>query len=216
MLEQDISGLVKWQAGHEVLYRFRRLDGSLGTVHPARVIADDGEGVRCWVLPGTTIRITTSPDGRTPRELPMYERFTGQRVPARSIWRSHPTMRLVFERHWSSVWWFFEPDGTFRDWYVNLEVPLGRDATGMDRADGVLDVVVSRDGKWSWKDEDEAEAAVEAGRFNSWQMRRLRDEGERMIALAEAGRFPFDGTYCDSRPDPRWSLPHLPADLLET
>ncbi|EQD81667.1 hypothetical protein N599_34900, partial [Saccharopolyspora erythraea D] len=129
----DMSGvgqrsLPAWNYGQEVLYRFLRLDGSMGTVHPARVLADDGETLLCWVLPGTSIRVTTSPDGRNPRDLPMAERFGGVRVPARSIWRGTPTLRMVFENEWSSVWWFFEPDGTFRNWYVNLEMPLGRDA----------------------------------------------------------------------------------------
>lgn len=218
MIEQEITKHGRrfaWREGHEILYRFVRLDGSLGTVHPARVVSDNGECLRCWVLPGTPIRITTSPDGRTPRDLPLDERFAGKRVPALSTWRTHPTMRLVFERRWSSVWWFFEPDGTFRDWYVNLEMPLGRDSTGLNRVDGVLDLVVSPDGKWEWKDEDEVPAAMRAGRFQWWQMDRLRAEGERMIALAEGGRFPFDGTYCDLGPDPAWSLPELPAQLLE-
>jgi hypothetical protein len=31
-----------------------------------------------------------------------------------------------------------------------------------------------------------------------------------MIALAEAGRFPFDGTWTDFRPDPAWPAPTLP------
>jgi hypothetical protein len=206
--------MARWQAGQEVLYRFRRLDGSLGTVHPARVVADDADRLLCWVLPGTPIRITTAPDGRTPRELPLHERFAGKRVPARSVWRDNPTLRLVHPRNWSSVWWFFTPDGTFRHWYVNLEVPLGSDQTGVDRVDGVLDVEVFPDGRWAWKDEHEVAAAMKAGRFDATHLRRLRAEGERMIELAEAGRFPFDGTHCDARPDPSWTLPSLPPDLL--
>lgn len=205
---------IRWLPGEEVLYRFWRLDGSLGTVHPARVVSDDEDRMLCWVLPGTPIRITTSPDGRTPRDLPMDERFSGRRVPASSTWHGTSTLRLVHAHHWSSVWWFFEPDGTFRNWYVNLEVPQGRDATGVNRVDGVLDVEVFPGGRWEWKDEDEVEAALAAGRFTRAQMARLRAEGERLIALAEARRFPFDGTYCDARPDPGWTLPSLPVGLL--
>jgi hypothetical protein len=210
-----MAELVTWKPGQDVLYRFRRLDGSLGAVHPARVVEDDGERLLCWVLAGTTIRMTTAPDGRPPRDLPLEQRFRAARVPRRGTWRTHSTLRLVFERQWASVWWFFEPDGTFRDWYVNLEVPLGRDSAGFDRADGVLDLEVRPDLRWSWKDEDEAVAAVAAGRFDPVQMRQLRAEGERWIALAESGRFPFDGTYCDAVPEPSWTLPELPLDLLD-
>lgn len=216
MLDQScaVRELSRWMPGSEVLYRFWRLDGSLGTVHPARVVSDDEDELLCWVLPGTRIRITTSPDGRDRRDLPLRERFSGPRVPVGSVWRGTPTLRLVHEKHWSSVWWFFEPDGTFRNWYVNLEIPLGRDAWGVDRVDGVLDVEVFPGGSWRWKDEDEVEAALAAGRFTAAQMARLRAEGERMIALAEAGRFPFDGSYCNARPERGWTLPSLPPALL--
>lgn len=200
--------------GSDVLYSFWRLDGSLGTVHPGRVVGDDGDQLLCWVLAGTPIRTTTSPDGRGPRDMPLGERFSGPRVPRRSTWRGTSTLRLVYEHHWSSVWWFFDADGTFRNWYVNLEVPLGRDEAGVRRVDGVLDVEVLPDGTWSWKDEHELPAAVAAGRFDRQHAEELRAEGERMIKLAEDGRFPFDGTYCDSAPDPRWALPELPESVL--
>ncbi|HEX4700741.1 MAG TPA: DUF402 domain-containing protein, partial [Pseudonocardiaceae bacterium] len=120
---------------------------------------------------------------------------------------------LIAESEWSSLWWFFEPDGTFRCWYVNLEIPRGRTDYTTDRVDGVLDVAVAPDRSWRWKDEDEANAAVAAGRINAAQLSRLRTEGERLIALVEAGAFPFDGTWCDFRPDPAWERPTLPAGL---
>ena len=35
-------------------------------------------------------------------------------------------------------------------------------------------------------------------------------EGRRVIKIAEAGEFPFDGTWTDFRPDPSWPIPELP------
>jgi len=32
-------------------------------------------------------------------------------------------------------------------------------------------------------------------------------EGRRVIPMIEAGEFPFDGTWCDFRPDPSWTWP---------
>jgi len=61
----------------------------------------------------------------------------------------------------------------------------------------VLDVWVEPTGSWRWKDEDEFAAAIQAGRFADGQAEMLRAEGERMIALAEAGTFPFDGSHTD-------------------
>jgi len=44
-----------------------------------------------------------------------------------------------------------------------------------------------------------------------WWMFNIRAEGERVIADIEAARFPFDGTWCDFRPDPAWPTPVLPS-----
>jgi predicted RNA-binding protein associated with RNAse of E/G family len=122
---------------------------------------------------------------------------------------------VITESDWSSVWWFFAESGEFRGWYVNLEIPLGRTELGTDRIDGALDVTVDPHRRWQWKDEDEAAAAVEAGRLGAEQLARLRAEGERLIGLAEAGAFPFDGTWCDFRPDPGWPAPALPPGVLD-
>ncbi|MBP2473819.1 hypothetical protein JOF53_002691 [Crossiella equi] len=202
-----------WQPGEQVLYRFRRLDGSLGSVTPARVLADDGAQLVCWIPDGTPVRATRLADGRHQREAPLAERFRLPRVPVLSSWHGHSNLRLVDENAWSSVWWFFEPDGRFRHWYVNLEIPVGRGEGYVDRVDGVLDVVVEPDRGWEWKDEDEAEEAVAAGMFTAGQMARLRAEGERMIALAERGAFPFDGSWCDFAPEPEWPKPVLPEEI---
>ena len=32
-----------------------------------------------------------------------------------------------------------------------------------------------------------------------------------MIKIAEAGEFPFDGTWTDFVPDPSWELPTMPV-----
>src|SRR5262249_11791881 len=40
----------------------------------------------------------------------------------------------------------------------------------------------------------------------------VRAEGERLVKLAEAGEFPFDGTMSEFRPDPLWAAPpDMPA-----
>ncbi|HEX4722740.1 MAG TPA: DUF402 domain-containing protein, partial [Pseudonocardiaceae bacterium] len=104
-------------------------------------------------------------------------------------------------------------DGTFVDWYVNLELPRGRTEFSTDRVDGVLDVVVASDRSWRWKDEHEIDAALAAGRIDADDLVLLRAEGKRLAALAEAGSFPFDGTWCDFRPDPDWTPPAMPAEL---
>lgn len=203
-----------WTPGDTVVERFLRPDGSIGQHHPLRVIADDGTVLLGWLPADTPIVGSRLADGRLFREAPLEERFRVSRVRVPDFWRDTSTLRRIADDEWSSVWWFFDADGRFLNWYVNLEVPLGRTASGPDRIDGILDVAVEPGGRWQWKDEDEAEEAVLAGRITAAQLRRLRAEGERIGALADAGQFPFDGTWTDFRPDPDWPAPGLPEGLL--
>jgi hypothetical protein len=203
----------RWQPGETVVERFLRPDGTVGQRHPLRVISDDGRALLGWIPAGTEIVGSRLVDGRSLREAPLAERFRIPREQIRDTWRGTSNLRLVTEGEWSSVWWFFDLTGEFLSWYVNLEIPLGRTAAGPDRIDGVLDLEVGAGGRWRWKDEDEAGEAVLAGRLTTVQAARLRAEGERLAALAEAGAFPFDGTWTDFRPDPGWPAPRLPGGL---
>ncbi len=203
-----------WAPGEQALYRFRRLDGSISQIHPLRVVSDDGRQLIGWLPPDTPIRGTRLAGGRDQREATLGERFRLPREAFASTWRNTANVRLVDEQAWSSVWWFFSPTGEFTGWYVNLEIPLGRTEHTLDRVDGVLDVRVEPDLTCSWKDEDEADAAVEAGLFTAAQMSELRREGDRMISLAQRGEFPFDGSWCEFRPDPSWPLPTLSEEIV--
>lgn len=203
-----------WTPGDTVVERFLRPDGSIGQHHPLRVISDDGQVLLGWLPADTPIIGSRLADGRSLREAPLEERFRVPRVRVPDLWRDTSTLRRIADDEWSSVWWFFGADGRFLNWYVNLEVPLGRTPAGPDRIDGILDVAVEPGGRWEWKDEDEAEEAVLTGRITVEQLDRLRAEGERIGALADAGRFPFDGTWTDFRPDPAWPPPGLPDGLL--
>ncbi|AHH95319.1 DUF402 domain-containing protein [Kutzneria viridogrisea] len=200
-----------WTEGDTALLRFCRLDGSLGQVHPLRVLSDDGQRLVGWLPRDTPIVGTRLEDGTDPRDLPLEVRFTTPRKRFPDTWRRTSTLRVVDDNEWSSTWWFFDSAGEFLGWYVNLEIPLGRGESTVDRVDGALDVWVEPDRRWEWKDEDEADASVDAGRMTAEHLAQLRAEGERLIALAEAARFPFDGTWCDFRPDPSWPAPTLPA-----
>ena len=174
------------------------MDGTTGAVHPMTVMSDDGGLLLGWVPVGTPIRKAVLTDGRDIRAAALDQRFRLPRKLIDATWTGTSTLRLIDEHHWSSVWWFFDGvSGAFTGWYVNLEIPLGRTASRVVRCDGILDLRVDRDRNWRWKDEDELGAALDAGRISREQATMLRLEGERMGALADAGRFPFDGTHTD-------------------
>ncbi|PXY21844.1 hypothetical protein BAY59_29980 [Prauserella coralliicola] len=205
---------MRWDPGETAVLTFLRPDASIGQQHPLRVLSDDGTRLLGWLPSGTRIVGSRLSDGRHQRDAPLAERFVAPRRRVHDRRHGTSTLRLVCEDAWSSVWWFFDEAGEFTGWYVNLEIPRGRDAHGPRRIDGVLDVDVAPDLSWEWKDEDEAEAALRAGRLTERELALLREEGLRVAALAEAGAFPFDGTFTDFRPDPEWPEPELPDELL--
>ena len=79
---------------------------------------------------------------------------------------------------------------------------------GVDVVDQDLDVVVRPDRSWQWKDEDEfTERLAFPDHYWVTDEKAVRAEGARVIALAEAGEFPFDGTWCDFVPPADWTSP---------
>lgn len=125
-------------------------------------------------------------------------------------WQEYDILVLMPPVAAYSVWWFFR-DGVFAGWYVNLEEPHVRRPDGVDTNDLILDIVVTPQRQWEWKDTDEfAERIGNPLYFDRATAGIVRAEGERLIKLIEAGEFPFDGTYTDFRPDRRWSRLRLP------
>ncbi|TYC20642.1 DUF402 domain-containing protein [Micromonospora sp. MP36] len=113
-----------------------------------------------------------------------------------------------------SVWWFFQA-GTFAGWYVNLETPYTRGPAGVDTNDQLLDIVVTPQRRWEWKDTDEFEARIGHPLYlDQATAAAVRAEADRVITRIEAGDFPFDGTHTDFRPEEGWPALRLSADAV--
>jgi predicted RNA-binding protein associated with RNAse of E/G family len=186
-----------------------------GGLLPMRVVQHRPDGLLLWAPTGTRGWHLDMPDGRTMVRTPLAEWSATRRVPVphtvnHGLLSWHPPGRDY------SIRWFFAPDGRFRKWYANLEAPAvaWRDpgVAGIDTVDWDLDVVVHPDRRWEWKDEDEFTARLaEPDAYWVDDADRVRAAGKAVVALVEAGVFPFDGTWCDFRPDPSW--PPLPVEL---
>jgi hypothetical protein len=206
-----------FDVGQVIVRRYYRARDGLIIVQCCRVVADDEQGLRLWMPVGSRNRRLVTVDGRRFDETPRPEWDASGKVLAERPTSRHglllwmpPVTRPVTA--WHSVSWFFDPDGTFAGWYVNLESPAVRWSSGLDLVDHDLDVWVARNRTWRWKDEDEFDEATRDGAdWSADEAVEIRAEGGRLTKLAEAGEFPFDGTWCDFRPDPAWRLPDLPA-----
>jgi hypothetical protein len=85
---------------------------------------------------------------------------------------------------------FWHDDGSFANWYVNFEAPRTRSGNRIDTIDWHLDLLISPDRQPTWKDEDEAQAALEAGhlRRQDYDTARTAGQHQRPAALARADR----------------------------
>lgn len=183
----------------------------------ARVVAHDELGLRLWIARGSAAALSVAQDGRTIRDMPFEEWIEQRQVLNELPWWGPNLLMFVPPDRAHSVWWFWDARDEFVGWYINLEEPsvgwTRGGLAGVDVTDQDLDVWVYPDRTWEWKDEDEFEERL-AFPDNYWvtDPDAVRAEGEQVIKLVEAGLFPFDGTWCDFRPDPAWRvLAELPA-----
>ncbi|MFV2017086.1 DUF402 domain-containing protein [Micromonospora sp. LOL_023] len=202
---------MRFQPGQLIMHRNVRR-GRLGWVRPARVVADDERGLLVWVDRGSPVVNEVADDGRGMRAMPFTEWITRSYRSKHGFWLGPPVLKFLPAGAAHSVWWFRDDSGRFLNWYVNLEEPGVRwvddHLAGVDVVDQDLDVVVRPDRSWMWKDEEEfVERLAFPDHYWVRDEAAVRAEGRRVIKIAEAGEFPFDGTWCDFRPDPAWALP---------
>jgi predicted RNA-binding protein associated with RNAse of E/G family len=205
----------RFEAGRLVVHR-GFVDDRLVFVRTGRVVEHDSRGLRLWIPHGTPLAVSVAEDGRGLRDMPFHEWIVQREVLRPRTWFGPNIFMFIPPESHHSVWWFWDAQGRFVGWYVNLEEPSAlwddEQLAGVDTTDHDLDIWVRPDRRWAWKDEDEfleRQAYVE----HYWvrEPHRVRAEGQRVIRLIEAGEFPFDGTWRDFRPAP-WSYP---TDLPE-
>jgi hypothetical protein len=128
------------------------------------------------------------------------------------IWTETDVLMLIVPgaAHAVYVMWEEGQKG-LRCWYINLQQPLARTATGFDTEDYWLDIVVSPDrSEWRWKDEDQLKEAVAMGMYSPAKACEIRAEGERVIGLLQANQPPFCDGWENWQAPGDWNIPSLP------
>ncbi|MGC5329539.1 DUF402 domain-containing protein [Micromonospora sp. DT62] len=202
---------MRFEPGRLIVHRNVRR-GRIGWVRTARVVSDDDRGLLLWVPRDSPVASEVTEAGLGMRAVPFSEWISSSYRLATGRWDGPSVLKFLPAGAAHSVWWFRDAHDRFATWYVNLEEPGVRwdDGTlaGVDMVDQDLDVVVRPDLGWEWKDEGEfAERLAFPDHYWVTDADAVRAEGKRVIALAEAGEFPFDGTWCDFTPPPDWTVP---------
>jgi len=168
---------------------------------PHRYVCEWRGRVGLYCCPGTQGKaMRRGPEG--------YLRYWMSDAPAFDTeWEMTHVLRFdgAGERHSVEIYWTL--DWEHMSWYVNLQTPTAVNGRLVDTTDQALDVVVSPDGEWRWKDEDELAEAVELGIWTESEAAEIRAEGERVVAAA-----PWPTGWEDWRPPDTWGPLGLPRD----
>ncbi|TYB39972.1 DUF402 domain-containing protein [Micromonospora sp. AP08] len=198
---------MSFRPGQAIVRRYRKRD-VVTWVQAAMVVADNDDGLLLWEPCGAPLVLYRDSAGRSLKDAPIDELVGASYI--HTSFQHYSALMLHPAGASYSVWWMFAGE-RFAGWYVNLEAPFERHAIGIDTTDHALDLEIDPQRHVSWK--DEAEFVARTGHPWYWdaaEAATIRATAQRIAALAAAGAYPFDGTHCDFRPDPAWTMPELP------
>jgi hypothetical protein len=185
----------------------------LWAARPLTVVDDSEDRLVLWCPRGTIRKVPgTPPERRRPATRTDHVREALSRCDW--VLEDHQwdvsTLWLLEHQAWHAVWVSFLPDGRHLGWYVNLQEPYRRTERGIQAMDLMLDIVVSPDRSWHWKDEDEFETMVAAGLYSEATRSAVREEAASVIRRIENCSAPFDEPWPEWRPPIAWDVPVLP------
>ncbi|THA24724.1 DUF402 domain-containing protein [Streptomyces sp. RKND-216] len=203
----------RWASGEHILWRYRANGHDHPHIcRPVTVVQDTEDLLAVWMAPDTVCVKPQLVDGTPVHREPLATRYTKPRTTALSRWFGTGVLKLAAPGEPWSVWLFWERGWQFKNWYVNLEEPRHRWAGGIDSEDHFLDIAVYPDRTWEWRDEDEFAQAQQAGLMDNEKAGRVREAGRAAVEGIRAWGPPYSDGWERWRPDPRWTVPALPAD----
>ena len=194
------------QSGDLAVLRYITTDGRIDFAWPCRVVEDRDDLVALFIAAGSVCKAD-------PKQT-AAQKLTAARPPQPThdvVWR-HDTLRLMAPGAAHSVWLFWEGKGPSRRllrYFMNLEEPFRRTATGFDTQDHTLDVVVSPELECRWRDEEEFENHIRLGLYSPDLAVTARAEGQRVIDEIVSGTHPCL-RWAQWSPDAEWRVPVLP------
>ena len=166
------------QYGDVVVLRYIRTDGSIEMCWPCRVVEDRDDLLALFIAAGSPYKAEPK---RTAAEKRRQART--RLPPDQYVWRND-TLRLMLpgQSHSVSVFWALQAEKrTLLKYFVNMEEPFRRTAIGFDTQDHTLDIEVTPELAWRWRDEQELANHVSEGFYTAALATAARSEGQRTI-----------------------------------
>ena len=196
-----------WPTGSHVLYR-EVVHGKVWTARPVTVIQDTPDLIALYLHNQTHWMVCTPPNAGI--DLMECKANLREWHLKDKVWRYGDTVFLISPGRAHAVHVMWDQQRRFVGWYVNLQKPLRRTCLGWDFLDQELDIVVSPDLSWRWKDREPLEQAQQLGLFPPEQVRAILHERQRAVESIQQKAVPFDGSWNAWKPPSEWSVPCLP------
>lgn len=190
--------------GEGLLLRYLYNDGRVQAALPLRTVADTEDMTVAWLAPRTQILYWATEDGADPRATLLPNRFRQHLTTAPRIWKGPGVLRVMPMGRLYQVIHFWTEAGDFAGWYINFEAPRRRIRDRIDTVDWHLDLSIAPDGSASWKDEEEAQAALGTMHLRPDDYRAARGAGEELLIELSDWPLPI-GDWRRFQPDPAWT-----------
>ena len=196
-----------WSSGSQVLYR-EIVHGKVWTARPVIVVQDAPDLIALYLPNHTPWKVCTPLDAGD--DLVLCKANLHPWELRDVVWSYGDTVFLIRPGRSYAVHVMWDPQQRFVGWYINFQEPARRTRLGFDFLDQELDMVVSPNLDWRWKDRDHLGQAQDIGLFSPEQVRAILREGKRVIESIRMKATPFDGSWNSWRPPLNWSVPRLP------
>jgi protein associated with RNAse G/E len=195
--------------------------GRLWSAIPHTLVSADGTGHVTYLAPDAVGAYATSRGvpgrehlSRGERKLAALQTLVYQVVEVPHHFTPLASLHFFRPGSWARVNLGWSADlSQFLGWYVNFEVPYQVVDHGLQTMDLVLDMLVTPDRTWRWKDRDEFDDALARGLLSADIAAALEAEAKQVTDQIARGHGPFADGWPAWRPDPRWSTPALPPHL---
>jgi hypothetical protein len=185
-------------------------DAAVSYVYAGNLVACDEQVIAIFQPVGAPTRKRTGRRGG-PRGCMVPGGWDGGH--AEGTWSGAPNVRLHVRGLAMAVIRGWDADaGSFRGWYVNLEMPWQRSPVGFDSRDLILDVTAADDlSGCSLKDDDQLSWVTEQGGLTAADAAWIREQGRQAAQRVARREFPFDADWSRFAPEPAWPVPQMPT-----
>jgi hypothetical protein len=201
-----------WQPGDIIVWRgiYRERVWHAQTVI---VVKDTPEEVRVALLPGAEC---VAPEGYLNGNDGYDRRWNFKDKAWKNQiyrWRNNRLLlRLEPQKYYSTIHFWHGESNRFLYYYINFQLPFKRSQCGIDTLDLDLDLIISPDLSYEWKDVDDYQRAIDEEIISPEWTKEIDKAKKEVLDTLEKRQYPYDGSWLSWMPDPAWSPPKLPEN----